>query len=432
MKKLATFSLILILLVMNANVPFLGNNVIISICNMFQLLFLIFVLVCSSSYNLFLHNNIIFNRDFKLLSLFILLILFAIIRSAELDTVTLFSIVFDIFILVLLYLYAIKVILLDKSSIQYIFYGIFAFLLANILLFAIGIHNPLSDKTISDEASLLHFIGIEMDRRLYPLYPGAGWVGIGTLAGLLFSYNLAYLPISKNKYLLLLSSLVPLWIMISSDSRGALLASLLTVSLFYLTHKFKIKSIRYLPFAIPLFPFLLLYISYLAFEYGIAADIARSGQDISTGRSIIWAIASNELLDFKSVHLIGYGLYGHAISGISYDYMNLFSSWSSENPELFSLHNIAFQLVFDIGYIGLLLYIYLTYRLFCIALDSKDYRINMLAAVLIYIEFAGITDTVPLLYGRSGFIVFLLVSSYLFQCNSASLLLDKNCKIHES
>lgn len=351
-------------------------------------------------------------RRLKPLILFMLLILIGLVRSIQLDIISPSNVLFDTTFLVLIFFYCLKLSTYGSDIVDNLFFGIFLYLLLNIILLAVGFENPVSVKAITEDASILKYFGIEVERVLFPLYPGEGRVGIGVLAGVLLTYYLAKLITCKDKLNPLFLSIVPVWILFATDSRGALVSSLLSFGVYYVAHKYKLKFLRFAAIAIPFLPLFLMFISLLAFQSGLNAEIAREGSaDISSGRAIIWSIALLELLDFRLIHLVGFGSYGQAISGVSGDYMNIFSSWRSENPELFSLHNVAIQTVYDIGYIGLIVFVYLCYRLLTITIYSVDPKINILFSILIFIILAGITDTAPLLYSTGIFLIFIIVSN---------------------
>jgi hypothetical protein len=413
-RKFLPYSLILLLLIINSDSAFDADSIFFKICYMLPVLLLLSVILCPCNkirYNL---SKVICNHDLKLLFIFTCLIIIGLIRSTQLDVLSRINIFYDILYSLLIFFYALQVSLDARALIKYLFIGIFLYLMANILLVMIGVENLSSSKTIAEEASMLKYVGVNIERMLYPLTLGTSKAVPGIMSGTLLVYLLAMWPIFKNKILLLLLALVPFWVIISTDSRSSLLACLLSLSLFYFARTFNLKSIRFLPFAIPLFPILILLFSFFAFESGLSANLAREGSaDISTGRSIIWAIAFNELSDFKPIHLIGYGSYGQTVSGISYDYMNLFKSWSDSNPELYSVHNAAIQMVFDIGYIGLVLFIYMLYRLLTVSLCSDKYELNSLAPVLLFIMLSGVSEITPLIYNNNMFSIFMIVAIYL-------------------
>lgn len=415
--KILPYSLIWLFVILNAQNAFDSKGSFILVVLGFKIVFLTFIFAYSVTAIRSQLKHLSLQIEFKLLTAYIFFIVIAYVRAIELDVLSLSVIVSDIIFIVFIFMYALKVNLSDLK-IVYLFYGMFVYLLANLLLLCIGIENPAVATTLTEEASLLKYFGLEIDRLLFPLSPGAGRVGIGVIAGAVLTYTIALLSISNKKPLLLISSLVPLLIILLADTRTSLLSCLLSLSLFYLTRQLNFRSIRFLPFALPLFPMLIMYLSYLAFQSGLAADISREGTgDIASGRSIIWFFAFDELLDYKLIHLIGYGSYGQAISGVSYDYMKMFTLWPNENLELISLHNAAIQMVFDFGYVGLILFMYLMYRLLTIAIDSEDYKMNILAPVLIFIIFSGMTEATPLLYNADMFIAFVFISMHLSLSN---------------
>jgi hypothetical protein len=69
------------------------------------------------------------------------------------------------------------------------------------------------------------------------------------------------------------------------------------------------------------------------------------------------------------------------------------------------------------------LFIYLLYRLLTISIDSKEKDINLLAPVIIFIIFSGITEITPLLYGKDMFTIFYILATYLSVNNCKSTII---------
>jgi len=415
-KKNSTKSLVFLLTITYSSCLFAGFlQSFVKVCGLLYLMYFTFFADKTCEFRVCEVNKM---QGLKPLIAFILLILVGLFRSIQLDVISPFNVIFDATFIVLIFFYCSKLSTYGSDILDNLFFGIFLYLLLNIILFAVGFENPVSSKAITEEASLLKYFGVKVERVLYPLYPGEGRVGIGVLAGVLLTYYSAKSIKCKYKFNLLFLSIVPLWIILATDSRGALVSSLLSSGVYYVAHKYKLTFIRFASIAMPFLPLLLMFISLQAFQSGLNAEIAREGSaDISSGRIIIWSIALMELIDFRPIHIIGFGSYGQAISGVSYDYMNMFSSWVSENPELFSLHNLAVQMVFDIGYIGLIVFIFLYYRLLTITIYSVDPKINILSSILIFIILAGVTDTAPLFYGNGIFIIFVFISTCILKYN---------------
>ena len=88
----------------------------------------------------------------------------------------------------------------------------------------------------------------------------------------------------------------------------------------------------------------------------IFSFLSRSSEDLATLVTLmffIWLISPMEFLHFNSMHIFGYGIYGHYKSGASTLWSNFFTSLRMLQ-ELVHPHNTALSVLFDYGYFGLI------------------------------------------------------------------------------
>ncbi|MEM6805504.1 MAG: hypothetical protein AAF696_29175, partial [Bacteroidota bacterium] len=128
---------------------------------------------------------------------------------------------------------------------------------------------------------------------------------------------------------------------------------------------------------------------------------ARNPSEFATAnnRGVIWKYCIEELQDFKAEHIFGYGQAGHLQSGISKRWSRDLDGWESYT------HNFLFQIILDMGYLGLILilaFIYVSSQ-YCLKLYRAGYSY--------FIVFLG----VPIVYLLSGIMEAPFgVANYLF------------------
>lgn len=141
-----------------------------------------------------------------------------------------------------------------------------------------------------------------------------------------------------------------------TDARSAIAFPIMILivcySIMFLNLKFVIRIGAYLFIGIPIIA--VIFIPLLA-EIEFFNQFARSDSDLFTlnGRLFIWFFAVDEFINFKLIHLVGYGFEGHVSSGASQNWSFLFASFS--NPEAVHPHNSLLSITFDLGYTGILL-----------------------------------------------------------------------------
>jgi hypothetical protein len=286
--------------------------------------------------------------------------------------------------------------------------------LANIIAFIV---KPTYDTSA---ATTLRFIGINTRQILFPLNPNIHPGIIGALGGYLFVLSASYLKHIKNNsswvnrrlYLYIISGIVTV---LMSDSRTILFSAVLCVAgLFIITSINKLSLLKYLIWVIPFSNIIFMSAMQYTASTSIASSISRNNNnDIATGnsRKFIYMAANRELADFKPIHMIGFGEYGPYAAGLTKYYMaDKFYKESKKETLISSVtHNTALQVIFDIGYIGLAIYLLFLFTLFSqLGKMSKAGQTSILplAYIMTYIMILGTSETY---FGN-----YTLIHNYLF------------------
>jgi O-antigen ligase len=147
-------------------------------------------------------------------------------------------------------------------------------------------------------------------------------------------------------------------------------------------------------------------------QYDAFSFLSRSSGDLQTGNSrfLIWGISFAEFAQFKPIHLIGYGEYGHLGSGASKLWENIFSNWEDSGNK--TPHNTMLVIMFDTGYIGLFFYISLLYgfiaKMIKIWLWQKPQRYLYLSYFL-FMLLQGVTESTFGFYFFDYLFIFFMI-----------------------
>jgi hypothetical protein len=252
-------------------------------------------------------------------------------------------------------------------------YGLGFYVFLNLAMYFFGINPPGSLYLADYPAQMLSIVGISKYRVLFPMASGINSFGTVSGAGLVGLFFLFKKSTNKLERSLLFFLLVfCLLAILLTDSRGALIFSLMTIGLFLLPKKVFCYA-RWIPFLISIFILLIIVIP-SGFFTNWLPDLDRpasvwensdeidvndqcerylaASEGLFSNRSIIWRFAINDLGSFNIQQLIGFGFRGQYYSGLNANYACLFKSYAF--PQFASLHQNWLQLVFDIGYLGLL------------------------------------------------------------------------------
>jgi len=330
----------------------------------------------------------------------------------------------------------------SKNVVFFIILPFALFAIANWVLYLLKI-KVLESSSVANESTtqslLLAGLGININRIEFPLVKGINSYSIYVGGVLALSLPL-FLWSKKYRLITGASSFIFLITLLSTDSRGAFIYPvLISAFIFFFKKKENLsKRFRLLSFLVVVGPLFFLTILSLAANVKGLEFLSRSDEDFKTGNSrlIIWGFSLAEFLNFKLVHIFGYGLYGHYGSGASKLWAYLFSGY--KDPELSaSSHSSFFTLLFDYGYVGLITYITLLYQqLSKIIFIWKQQPLvaSAFLSFMLYNIIAGITEAVGgmnlLNYMFLFFMVCIAVNTkyYTLKNNVALAPVKKNIK----
>lgn len=161
-------------------------------------------------------------------------------------------------------------------------------------------------------------------------------------------------------------------------------------------------------------PFVIL--SILTYFTNYLDFLVRNSEDLQTGnaRTLIWGFSLLEFSDFKPIHLFGYGEYGHYASGASQHWAYIFGS-NLENSELTTPHSIFYSVLFDYGYLGLILliiYLYSIMKRFKL-IEHRNRRMALLGLLfIIYWQLQGITESFYGFYSYPNLFIIMIIFAF--------------------
>jgi hypothetical protein len=305
---------------------------------------------------------------------------------------------------------------LNKALACFVFYPVVAFLLLNLFLLNSGISLKKSafETGNTAESVMLSYVGISLERIEFPLITGLNSFAVYLGQGFLLVVS-TYITKLNRSVLILIVGFCLLCGILMIDSRASFFYSLVLPLLsFFLFRKKKVsEKWSLLSFLVILGPFI--YMLILPAVLSGSTIASRGDNDLVTGNSrfLIWGICILYFLAFNPIDILGYGHFGHFGSGVSAKWSFLFQGWTSDVTH--SPHNAMFSIIFDIGYLGLGVYVYLLYQLFRRAiLVSKD---NKQAAViffsfLLFSIFQGISEASGGYYFINFFYIFITIAFF--------------------
>jgi O-antigen ligase len=296
---------------------------------------------------------------------------------------------------------------------------LFILVILNFLGYLLNINNEDNVGIASGEsvAVMMSGIGIHMTRVNFPFSPG--YNSYSSLIGILFFISLyGVFFIRRYRRFFFLLVIVSMLTILFVDTRSAFLIPLFLIPLFYVLRKTKKPKIKLLPLITVFGNIIIISLLTIVSQIPELSFLERSSGDLETGNSrvIIWGFSALEFFNFKWIHLVGYGEYGHYASGASQGWAYIFSKW--ENPEFTSPHSTLFLILFDYGYLGLLLVVLMQYKIIkavkCFWNVSRSMSI-LLISFFLYWNFIGMTESFFGLYTNKIMIVFTLISFYSIQ-----------------
>ena len=305
----------------------------------------------------------------------------------------------------------------DDGVVWYFVCALGLYVAANVIGALIGIPNEyveIRDYTLSDKS-----FGILDKKFLIPF--AANHRSFAIEAGLLASTALAFFAKENGHKRALMAMLVMLGIagVLMVNTRAAIIG-ILVVGLFVVAWKRAKVLMPLFVAAIFLFPMVMVFgdgampVDWVG-AYG--EHLSRGGgvDEIATlnNRTMIWRHLFEDMGAFKSIHLFGYGAFGHSTSGLSHQY-----GWMWPEPGKVMLHNTVLQYLCDFGYFGLAIYVLLILLVLKKLIANKNEKLMMdpSLAGLCFLLVCGVfevvvyyTSLVTLLYFY--LVVFLVATS---------------------
>lgn len=305
-------------------------------------------------------------------------------------------------------------VLIGAPSLVIIFHLAY-YMMAQIL--PIGIDADFGEK---GDALVLSQFGIHIPKKVLP-FSGVHPNTVGIYAGGVWVMTVlatVELPLRFIERLMLFINafVIGIFILIV-DSRATMFNALVSSGLVWLL--IRINGLRFLRWSVVLLPFLpftLLWLLPLVGQIDGIENVSRSEKDWSTGngRNYIWEASIETLEDGKPLHLFGYGDFGHYKSGASLRYAYIFGN--KRGADAMVVHNAFLQAIFDVGYIGTLIWLIFLYtnldrglRLF-----NKGVALGgVITGFMFYYLLSGITESAFGQYNRAYHLLFLAISTAL-------------------
>ncbi|MEB3179506.1 MAG: hypothetical protein VKL59_10800 [Nostocaceae cyanobacterium] len=306
----------------------------------------------------------------------------------------------------------------------HLYWGIAFYVILNFfLLYVLNIQSPfviinrLEEKQLG-EGLISRLFGLEFRRTIFPLSAPFGITHLASIAGIVVVESsvkiMCYIKSNNvsllNKVLKFISAAVCLTMVLILDGRAAFFSIILVLIFVFIFKIINLKKIinytqlmfiynSFFPF---LFNMLSNFIQPFFQEYGLNRGSAASS---FSDREIIWNAVLDFFSNFDPEHIIGYGMWGQYPSNLYMEYETLlFGTYFNQEVSFFTLHSTIFQQLINVGYLGIFVYLSLTFfsikSLVSLAksndeqlgLDSSFAVSNL--AVMLYLIFVGNFDPV--------------------------------------
>jgi hypothetical protein len=315
-------------------------------------------------------------------------------------------------------------------------YAFGLYITVNITFYLLGIDAQDLIYLADYPAQMLSMVAGKHYRVLFPMADGIN--SFGLLAGAVLVGHFEILKSQLGKVEKIIVALLIgecFFVIFLTDSRGALISSILMVLILHLPRRVFIIT-RWSPFVISLIPLLIIlfapsllsavpswltrpkseWVSSHNINAGpICQQFDNQFDGVLSNRPFIWSSVIRELSNFKPIYLVGYGFRGQVISNISESYSCLFSSFKYNL--LAPAHNIWLQLILDIGYFGFVVTISLIYYLI-VNLTKLRYfdgrcAYVTLIGILLYVLLIGSIESSlsPDFYGVFILLIYICVSN---------------------
>jgi O-antigen ligase len=290
----------------------------------------------------------------------------------------------------------------------------------NAILHLAGFHGPtapgepVSVLNSGTPAQLLGLVGIHSTRVLFPLANGIDNFGDISGVAMVISVVLVMRAAGRQRLIAALLLIGSLYALLAADARGALLFSIVATVLVLLLGRR--RWLAGLAFLIPLTTVISEFELTLVSHTSLVGTFSRKGTDLltATERTAIWRAVFHVLSHPSLTQLYGYGTNGQISSGASINYAHLFTG--SAHPDRYTAHNFMLQTILDVGYAGLLVFVFLVFftarDLQRMIVSRKSNPAMALMGALVFLIFAGATDGPPSIYTpETLYFLFLVVTA---------------------
>lgn len=293
----------------------------------------------------------------------------------------------------------------------------------NLLGYLMGFQSSNTEDINLGEAVFLSRLGIVLTRVSFPF--ATGFNTYSTIVGIILTISLFGISHFKiyRKWMIIGIALSTITLLLI-DTRSALIYPYLLyfASKFFFRSTTKPKFTWLVPFIAVVGPIVMLTVLGAVSSIPQLAFLSRSSEDFTTAnsRSVIWLFSSMEFLEFKAIHLIGYGEYGHYASGASSFWNDIFGQWGKKS-DLITPHSTFYSILFDYGYVGLTVIIFFELRLIRIIQQiwyTQPELSIMALSILTYWNLVSITETCFGFYTPNILAVLMILAVIIFSFES--------------
>lgn len=260
----------------------------------------------------------------------------------------------------------------------------FAILAANLATWLIGIQGQ-SVYLQGFAPETLMFKGF----RRVQFFFARGINSYGTIAGLFLALGLSDVLSTRSWFSFSVTVMAALSTILT-DSRGALLAAILTVLVSYSTRS------RALPRAVvlgSLFALPLILISGHLLDTVFAFAIRTDSLDLTTGRTAYWSLMISRLPQYVNNWWLGFGLMGPARLDIPLSNLSDFTLYLRQSDALPHAHNLWLQVFLEGGILKLLVILGLFMAIADAAGSIEDKSVRRLVLCSLYVPISGVSES---------------------------------------
>lgn len=280
--------------------------------------------------------------------------------------------------------------------------GFGIFVAINVIAYYLGLRgfNSIDD---AGQNKMLSLIGISRTRVALPFASGIN--NFGAMAGLVVVSGFCTAKYSRGVILFCVGSIVAVLGFIGIvlvDSRASAGVAVLVCVLMTSVGRLSLfsKFIKVLPLVVLVAPIIIYNANAVMRDTGLAGAATRQGAfaqrlGLLSGRDVVWNSAYRVFAEPEPIQLVGYGALGQYKSGAAKGYAWIFMENSGVTSH--SLHNTFLQVLIDLGYIGLIVWI-LFWLSFCSDLVKKwrsgirDLENSIPIAIALFISIGGIME----------------------------------------